>query len=169
MRTFLRSYLWLLVAVALAAPSALRLTAWRSDLALWRAEVRSHPENLRGWVNIAATAFTLGLEDESIAASRQAIARSMDQRYHPWMRTFTAAVALTNASKILVRRGDYAGAEDAVMASLARIPEYPGSLYQRGVVIFMLDNSCAKALPWWTKAHELDATIKVPQCELVRR
>lgn len=160
-----RPPLWIVIALLLAVPTAIRTQAWRTDLALWHSEVRANPHSLRGWANVANAAYHVNDYDESESAIQRTLVMTINTPYHPWMRELAWVTSMTTASKIFLVRGDPKGADRIMDEVIKRDPEFPPAVYQMGIVAAIRDGACTAGVPFWARAHAMDPMIKVPACE----
>jgi hypothetical protein len=112
----------IVLALAWAGTSLVRLRDWRSDTTLWRSTLRHQPNSSRAQTWLALELKTQGKVNEAMAAFERAL--EMNPRN---------AAARVNVAIIHGQRGDLERAEEILRETLALRPEYPETYWNLAV------------------------------------
>lgn len=152
------------VVAVMAATTAVRVSDWRSDESLWRAEISVDPQSIRGHMNLG---HELDRKDDLQGAAKHAlivVELSKDPLLNPWLASYAWSGGLTNFSHVAIKAGDLSQASRALSLVIEKNPEFGYAHYNLGLVA-LARGDCAAADKSFETAFKLDPSlIPWPPC-----
>lgn len=115
-----------------------RAEVWQSERSLWADAERVSPFHPRVQINLGRTYADAGEFDEGVRHFDLALQAMLDGRRNAVHRAETAAVAASNISQAWMEQGKVEQALRLLDGVIAKIPYYPLTRYNRGVIYLAL-------------------------------